>query len=150
MRNRILLLGGFLCLLLPRAAAAQPKPDIEGVRRAALDYIEGFYEGDAAKLRRSVRPEVQKFGFYREGTATTYATEPMSFQEMIEYADRVKARGRGAPEGAPKGVEVLDVQDQTAAARVTAWWGIDYLQLARYDGRWMILHVLWQSPPPKA
>jgi hypothetical protein len=148
---RTLLLG--LCLagtLAPRPAAAQAAADTEGVRRAALDYIEGFYEGDAAKLRRSVRPEAAKFGFYKSGQSTTYASEPMSFDEMIAYAERVKATGRGGPPpNAPKDVRVLDVQDQTAAAKVTAWWGTDYLQLARYDGKWMILHVLWQSPPPK-
>jgi len=30
-----------------------------------------------------------------------------------------------------------------------AWWGIDYLQLARYNGKWMIVNVMWQSPPAK-
>jgi hypothetical protein len=40
--------------------------------------------------------------------------------------------------------------DQTASAKLTAQWGIDYLLLARYDGRWMITHVLWQGPHPGA
>jgi hypothetical protein len=44
-------------------------------------------------------------------------------------------------------VEIYDVQDQTASAKLTAWWGTDYLLLARIDGRWMIRQVLWQSPP---
>jgi hypothetical protein len=39
----------------------------------------------------------------------------------------------------------LDVRDQTAVVRVVAWWGQDYLQMAKHDGRWMIVHVLWQS-----
>jgi hypothetical protein len=39
------------------------------------------------------------------------------------------------------------VLDQTASAKLTASWGIDYLLLAKYDGRWMITHVLWQTPP---
>ena len=49
---------------------------------------------------------------------------------------------------APKTIEIFEVLDQTASAKLTARWGIDYLLLARYDGRWMISHVLWQSPPP--
>jgi len=34
-----------------------------------------------------------------------------------------------------------------AAAKVTAWWGTDYLLLGKFDGRWMIRDVLWESPP---
>ena len=33
------------------------------------------------------------------------------------------------------------------AAKVTAWWGTDYLLLGKFDGRWMIRDVLWESPP---
>jgi hypothetical protein len=138
-----------LALLLPMPVRAQSGTDRDGVRRAALDYIEGFYEGDAAKLHRSVRPEVTKFGFFKEGPSSPYASEPMSFDEMLAFAERVKTTGRGGPPAnAPKEVIVLDVQDQTAAAKVIAWWGTDYLHLARYDGKWMILHVIWQTPPP--
>jgi hypothetical protein len=58
----------------------------------------------------------------------------------------LKTSGRTAPATAPKKVELLDLLDQTAAVKVTAWWGTDYMLLAKYDGRWMISHVLWQSP----
>lgn len=134
---------------LPMPAFGQTNGDREGVRRASLDYIEGFYEGDAAKLRRSIRPDVTKFGFYKEGGSTQYASEPMSFEQMIAFADRVRTTGRGGPPAnAPKEVILLDVQDQTAAAKIIAWWGTDYLHLAKYEGRWMIVHVIWQSPPP--
>jgi len=44
-----------------------------------------------------------------------------------------------------KEVLVLDVQSQTACVKVKAWWGTDYLLLAKINDRWMITHVLWQS-----
>ena len=37
--------------------------------------------------------------------------------------------------------------DQTAAAKVHAWWGADYLLMAEYEGQWKIVQVLRQSPP---
>jgi hypothetical protein len=132
-------------LLAPTAARAQ---DSAGVRAAALDYVEGFYEGDTAKLVRSVRPDVYKYGFSRHRDSTTYRGSQMTWAGFHRYANGVKERGgRGAPPNAPKGIEIFDVQDQTASAKLTAWWGTDYLLLAKYDGRWMITHVLWQSPP---
>jgi hypothetical protein len=30
---------------------------------------------------------------------------------------------------------------------VTALWGIDYMHLAKYDGKWKIVNILWQEPP---
>ncbi len=129
------------------AARVQQSNDREGVRRAVLDYVEGFYDGDTAKIVRSIRPEVTKYGFFIPKDANRYAGEAMSFREMIDYAKSVKARGKPTPATALKQVDILDISDQTASAKLTAWWGIDYLQLAKYDGKWMILHVLWQSPP---
>jgi len=71
----------------------------------------------------------------------------MPFAEFLAYAKRVKARNQPPAADAPKRVELFDVQDQTASAKLTAWWGTDYLLLAKYDGRWMIRQVLWQAPP---
>jgi hypothetical protein len=73
--------------------------------------------------------------------------EAMPWPEFLSYARGIKARNRQAPATAPKKVEIFDIQDQTASAKLTAWWGTDYLLLAKYQGRWMIRQVLWQSPP---
>lgn len=129
--------------------AAGRAADREAVRRAALDYVEGFYEGDSTRLLRSVAPTVQKSGWYRAHPDSAFHPSAMAFPEgFMGYARRVREGRLRTPAGAPKVVELFDVQDQTASAKVTAWWGIDYLLLARHDGRWMITHVLWQSPPP--
>jgi hypothetical protein len=130
---------------LAPALAAQSAADSAGVRAAVRDDGEGGDQGESAP--RGIRPEVVKYGFYIPAKDSVYRGEPMSFAEMNGYANNVKRSGKPAPATAPKEIEILDVADQTAAAKLTAWWGIDYLQLARYDGRWMIVHVLWQSPP---
>jgi hypothetical protein len=117
----------------------------EGVRRAVLDYVEGFYEGDSLKLARSVRPEIFKYGFWIPRDSTRYAGERMTYPEFFEYAHNVKSKNHQAPPTAVKKVELLDVQDQTAAAKLTAFWGTDYLLLGKYDGKWMISSVMWQT-----
>lgn len=133
--------------LRPREARAQTTADREGVRRAVLDYVEGFYEGDSTKLVRSVRPEVYKYGFARAPDSTRFRGMQMTWPQFHAYANRVKASNRPTPATAPREIVIFDVLDQTASAKLTAWWGVDYLLLARHDGRWMISHVLWQSPP---
>jgi len=137
----------FLCTIVAPSLGQQASADREGVRRAALDYLEGFYEGDSTKLVRSVRPDARKIGYYMSRGSTTYAPDEMPFAAMIEYANTFKKNGRTTPATAPRDVIVGEVNDQTATAKVVAWWVIDYLQLARYDGKWMIVNVMWQSPP---
>ncbi|HJR33802.1 MAG TPA: nuclear transport factor 2 family protein [Gemmatimonadales bacterium] len=141
----LLTLGGFAA----PPAAAQAAADREAVRAAVLDYVEGFYQGDTVRLVRSVWPEVRKYGYWRSKPDAPYAGEAMPFADFMSYANRIRSGASNTPAGAPKDIRVFDVQDQTASAKLTAWWGTDYLLLAKEKGRWMIVQVLWQSPPPK-
>ena len=59
---RILLVLGFLFPIAVATSHAQPKPDPEAqaIRQAALDYIEGWYEGNVERMTRAVHPELVK------------------------------------------------------------------------------------------
>ena len=137
------------CLLL-LSAASLAQSDREAVAGAVTDYIDVFYYGDTIKQHRSISPNVVKWGYWRHKDSTSYGEgQAMSWQQITDFANRVKARNNpAAADKYVKKVEVLDVQDKTAAAKCTAWWGTDYLLLSKLNGRWMITHVLWQSPPP--
>ncbi len=123
---------------------ASTEADVEGVEAAVRDYVEGVYEVDPDRIRRSVHPYLTKFGFARRSPDDEYRVIPMTFDQLVELAAEYNADGR-IPEDAPKEIVVLDVLDKTAAAKLTASWGVDYFHLAKYDGRWKIVHVLWQS-----
>lgn len=133
--------------LVGRPAGAQSAADSAGVRAAALDYVEGIYRVDTMRIVKSVRPELAKRGYYVPRGKTEYASEPMTYAELIDVARDWNKAGRINPETAPKEVRILDMQDQTASVKLTARWGTDYMHMAKYDGRWMIVNVLWQSPP---
>ena len=136
-----------LCLLSNIVSAQDAKEKIE---RACLDYIEGFYEGDTSKLIRSIKPSLYKFGYWKNDKSGKYAPDGnMSYRQAIDYAKRVFDKKNFAKPGAPKKVEVLDIMNTTAAAKVTAWWGIDYILLAKQDDTWMIEQVLWEGPLQK-
>lgn len=137
-------------LCLPATAIAQTGADSAAVRQAALDYLDGFYQGDTARMLRAVHPDVNKYGFSMRRGASAYQGSAMTFSGFLESARGVRAEGETAPADAPRGVQILDVMDQTAAVKVTALWGVDYLLLAKYDGRWMIRQVLWQTTPRRS
>ena len=132
----------------PVATSAQSNSEKEAVKQAVLDYVEGIYEVDHKRIERSVHPELAKRGFYVKKGDTAYTGTPMTFAQLVELAKTYNKGGR-VPKDAPKEVVIYDVLDQTASAKLTAVWGIDYMHLAKYDGKWMIVNILWQTPPPK-
>jgi hypothetical protein len=118
------------------------------IKQAMLDYVEGVYEVDPKKIERSVHPDLAKRGFYVKRGETAYSQAPMTFTELVELSKRYYAKTK-PPQNAPKEIVIFDRLDQTASAKLTAAWGIDYMHLAKYEGKWMIVNVLWQSLPKK-
>lgn len=120
------------------------------IERACLDYVEGFYEGDTARLIRSIKPSLYKFGYWKNKNSGRYEADGnMSFQQAIDYAKKVYEKKHFAKEGSPKKVDILDIGNSIAAAKVTAFWGIDYVLLSKQGSKWMIEQVLWEGPLPK-
>ncbi len=137
---------GSLAIIVHTHAAQSEDIEREAVKQAVLDYVEGVYEVDPTRIERSVHPDLAKRGFYVKRGESNYSSSPMTFAELVNLAKTYNKSGRVA-KGAPKEVIVFDVLDQTASAKLVASWGVDYLHLAKYDGRWKIVNVLWQSAP---
>lgn len=127
-----------------QSLTAQEKEKIE---RACLDYVEGFYQGDTAKLVRALKPSLYKIGYWKNQKTGIYEfDEQMTWRQALDYAKRVMEKKNFAKADAPKKVEVLDIRNTIAAAKVTAWWGFDYVLLSKQNGKWMIEEVLWEGP----
>lgn len=121
--------------------------DKEQVEKACMNYIEGFYEGDTTKLIAALKPTLYKIGFWKNKTTGVYDFDgQMTYRQALDYAKNVLSKKNFAKPDAPKKVVVLDVMKTTAAAKVTAWWGIDYILLSKQNGKWMIEEVLWEGP----
>jgi hypothetical protein len=134
-----------LTALLSLSAMAQAQDDRAAVKQAVLDYVEALYEADSSRIERSVHPELFKLGFEREKDGT-YKLYRMTYQQLYDLAAKWNKSGK-VPKNSVKEIVVYDVVDQTASAKLTARWGIDYLHLAKFDGKWKITDILWQTPP---
>jgi hypothetical protein len=51
------------------------------------------------------------------------------------------------PEQMQKDVVILDIFRNAASARATMSGWIDYMHLAKWNGRWVIVNVLWELKP---
>jgi Putative lumazine-binding len=140
-RNTLLIM-----ILASTPAGAQTAGDSAAIRATALDYAEGWYAGDAERMSRAVHPELVK----RIVVADT-ATRKSVLQNMGASA-LVNGTRHGYGKTTPKDrqqkdVTILDIFGNAASAKaVMADW-IDYLQLAKVDGRWVIVNVLWEKKP---
>jgi hypothetical protein len=128
-----------------KAQAANPAADKAAVHQAALDYVDAVYEVNASKIEKSVHPSLTKYGFMRGQDGQYGPPSAMTYQQLLGVVASWNKDGKR--DLSIKKVEVLDVLDQTAVAKVTAQWGIDYMQLAKYNGQWKIINIIWQTHP---
>ena len=118
------------------------------VKAAILDYVEGVYEADTTRIYESVHPTLAKRGTWYDEKNNDYSSfQEMNFQQLVNLVRSWNKDGKRANSDSPREVTVYDVQDKTASAKVVAAWGTDYFHLAKMDGRWYIMNVLWQTAP---
>lgn len=141
-------------LLFPGAGAARAQTPVDSasdsaaIRQAALDYIEGWYGGDAARMERALHPELAK-RIVRADSAGGDWIASMGASQLV--AGSRAGFGREVPPAERKTlVTILDVFGNTASAKIDAGPWIDYLHLARVNGRWVIVNVLWEMVPGAA
>jgi hypothetical protein len=131
--------------LLSTGAAPAPReadPDRAAIRQAALDYAEGFYEGNVERMARAVHPALLKRGLLPPGVPDRFL-QLMNAETLIDLTS--SARGRPAADR-HLDFALFDRGDDVASARIFTEQFNDYLLLAKQDGRWRIVSVLWQVP----
>ncbi len=95
------------------------------------------------RIERSVHPTLNKRGFYKKDAASPYVESPMSYEQLVKLAASWNKDGKR--DTSRRDIAILDVLDQTAVVKLTAAWGVDYMFLAKFDGKWKITQILLQS-----
>ena len=126
-------------------AEAQTAADSSAIVATALDYIEGFYTSDAERMERALHPELAK-RIVADPAGPESLLRNMTAQQLI---DATASRGAaGIPDDLKKqDVEILDVYNNIGSVRIDAGVWIDYLHVARWNGEWKIVNVLWEMAP---
>lgn len=147
MRN--LCLSVLLLMTLTSAAHAQSTAsdaDVAAIRQTAMDYIEGWYEGNAERMERALHPELAKRIVRTNPQNKQSRLDQMSAMSLVQGTRR--GGGKDTPkERQQKDVTILDVYEGAATVKIIASDWIDYLHMARFNGRWVIVNVLWELKP---
>jgi hypothetical protein len=148
---RTLLSGLVIAIVLStQALAAGPdaRPeDREAIRRTALDYIEGWYTKDPARMERALHPQLVK---------RRVGVDPQSKQTYLDEGSGLRlVQGTRPQPGRPvpplgnqrREVTILDLYGNAATVKVDADEWVDYLHVVKWNGEWKILNVLWELRP---
>jgi hypothetical protein len=118
-------------------AVESPKrsSDATAVVAAALDYFEGWFDGDEARMDKALHPDFVK---RRAGEELGILTK----ERMLELT----RRGEGKEDAADRtlDIEVEDLHHDIASVTVRSAVYREYIHLVRTRSGWKIANALWR------
>lgn len=125
----------------PFDASAEKK----AIETAAMDYLEGYYTGNAERMARGIHPELTKVWPRPVQQTGRVMLQKIGASYLIEIT-RAKS---GMLDEDKRKIEmtIFDYDDDIAMVEVLSAMFFDYLQLAKIDGEWKIINVLWVMNP---
>jgi len=152
--------------VLPPAAAASPMivaavantapqaldpATVKAIEATVHDYVDGQLEGDPARVRRSLHPDLAKRAVRsKPDPDEVLGLRRMSRDELVELTRQGALKT--PREQWDRSVRVLDITENVASARLETPWFVDYFHLGRFGERWVIVNALWfpkPAPPAK-
>ena len=120
--------------------------DAAAIKKPALDYIEGWYEGNAARMENALHPELAKRALIVDLSTGHSRLDSMSAMSLVQ---RTRAGGgsKTPKDKQQKDVTILDRFNNAAIVKVVAAEWVDYLQEVKINGEWKIVNVLWEIKP---
>ena len=110
--------------------------DIDSIRLAALDYLEGYVSGDAPRHFSA---------YHSEAIKRRYALKD-GVHEIINFSPQTMAESAGLRTPQQLGdFEILidAVYEDIATVRVYSQWWVDFLHVVKARGSWRLFHVTW-------
>ena len=130
-----------------QAQATVSDADKAAITQTALDYLEGWYAGDGERMERALHPELAK-RIVRSNAQGQSRLDQMSAMTLVQFTRR--GGGKDTPKDKQqKDITILDVFGNAASVKAVATDWIDYLHVAKSNGRWVIVNVLWELKPKK-
>jgi hypothetical protein len=142
-RFRTLLAAVAAGAILATSAHAQTSADSAAIRATAMDYIEGWYSGDPVRMERALHPELAKRVVTTDAKTGRSQLESIGAMTLV-LRTRAGGGSRTPAERQQKDFTLLDVFNGAAVAKIVASDWVDYLELAKWNGRWVIVNVLWE------
>jgi hypothetical protein len=134
----------FLCSV---SALAQADADRDAIKRTALNYAEGWYEGNADKMESALSADLAK-RIARTNERGQTRLDHMTAMALVQGTRGGYGKQTPAAEQ-QKDVTILDVVGGAATVKLEMRDWVDYMHVAKVNGKWVIVNVLWEMKPKK-
>ncbi|MCP4899560.1 MAG: nuclear transport factor 2 family protein [bacterium] len=145
-KTRLIALALTCMLAAGSGFAADPKSDLASdraaIEAAARDYIDGWYEGNAERMARALHPDLAKRTIRGLPSGRGFL-QTLSSSTMIEYTKAGFGK-ESKKDGQVNEVIILDQLSASASVKTISHEFTDYLHLAKINGEWRIVNVLWE------
>ena len=129
--------------VLERVPMVGSSVDSARIRTAVLDYVDGWYTGDAARMERAVHSDLAKRIWRPDPERGANRMENQTAMTLVQGTRR--GWGRETPDSLRRReIEILEIFGNAASARARMADWIDLMHLARVNGEWKIVNVLWE------
>lgn len=125
--------------IAPDAARAS-QADIDAVSAAALDYIEGFAQGDPDRHGSAYHPECIKRRFVPNAETGVDELHVLSQRIMTDYAAGVGSTYADCEFT----IAIDDISEGMASVRIYSCAWVDFLHVVEARGAWRLFHVTWR------
>lgn len=122
-------------------------PDTDQIRQTCLDYLQGWYSGDADRMQRALHADLSKKGYQLLPATKRPNLVHMSATNMVEYT-RTQTGKLPPDTDLEIDITIHDIGRNIATVRAASLKFVDYVHLARLDNRWQIVNVLWEPREP--
>ena len=115
--------------------------DEDEIRGVVLDYVEGWFDGDATRMERALHPELAKRCRGIEGDDPD-ALETLTARDMVDAT----AEGIGQGEDADDrrlAIDITNLSDGVASVTCLCHRYVDLLHLVRMPEGWRIVNAAW-------
>ena len=116
----------------------QSSADVEAVTRVATEYFQSWFAGDGDRMRACLHPALAKRTAEQPGSGSLGLHEDPTEQLVVDTAG-----GEGKEFDPVQEVTVLDVFRDIATVMVRSEPFVEYLHLARFGDRWLIVNALY-------
>ena len=141
MSKMIVSIALLLLCLLPADALGQD--ETAGIAKTALDYMEGWYQGDAKRMKATLHKRLAKRSL-QEGYGNKRTLRLTSASEMVAYTQHGYGTGLWR-KGMQIEVIILDHFKDIASVKVVTPHYYEYLHLAKTDDAWVIVNTLYEK-----
>ena len=133
---------------LVTVSASAQSADSAAIRKASIDYVEGFYKADAQRVALGVSPELVKRIVIKDDKGNSMINNMGSSALIFAAAKNTNANPQSViTNNEPFRIEVniYDITADMASVKIKTnkFKFIDYAHLAKVNGEWKVINVLW-------